>query len=642
MFEKQSKKPASLKNRLQESSSSVRESNPISQQIPNASNNPNPSSNNSLSSKCKVDIVDSILKNSTQKKSFEHLMQEEQLQKEIIEKRKKIIGNVNLLEQNIDDLYDWKTLFNNSRPISHYTKLDHDKEKTKKKHEKEDNDFHFPCALIDAPTEKFSNFIPKNNNTVHFNATRPKSVFCPREKNETFYLSKDFSDYYLEDFKNFRKKMPLLQAKKRCESAKLRKIIKQIHKTNESSEYILKNKYSKVNKDKSNSIKISNRDLNLAISKKNAEPLLNSIYQQMNNNNPQRISNPYINQNKSIEENSLENNAKVNTSFNNSSWYMSNKISGSNQCIKVSTYDVNDPDLGIFKNLESLKDNSMISNENDKPQTSRNILPSKPTFLSSKRPLSSSSSRTIISNRIMSSKLQKKSSIKKPQDKINQVTNTSLNIMSNNSMKQQTKIISKQALSSSSSAENINNLTNDNTISSVCEYIPVKAMPTRTNSKIQNFTYGKIDKQMKERQLNMSNCDKNKGNNFNRGISAIYNTKELKRPMSSINIHPKKIEENIEYERKITKVPTQKVNMIYFNDYIDTVFQKEIIIYTKEKNNILPVNYFNKISARRYNIPSNKNSFNDYYNMYNSSSRKQSLSGSTSTRRVMSAKVGTH
>ena len=82
--------------------------------------------------------------------------------------------------------------------------------------------------------------------------------------------------------------------------------------------------------------------------------------------------------------------------------------------------------------------------------------------------------------------------------------------------------------------------------------------------------------------------------------------------------------------------------MIYFNDYIDTVFQKEIIIYTKEKNNILPVNYFNKISARKYNIPSNKNSFNDYYNMYNSSSRIQSFSGSTSTRRVMSAKVGTH
>lgn len=626
MIEKQSKKPASLKNRLQESSSSLRESNQILQQNANAYNN----SNNSLSSKCKVDIIESILRNSTQKTSFEHLMQEEQLQKEIIEKRKKIIGNINLLEQNIDDLYDWKTLFNNSRPISHYTKLDHDKEKTKKKLEKEDNNFHFPCALIDAPTEKFSPFIPKNNNTVHFNATRPKSVFSPREKNETFYLSKGFSDYYLEDFKNFRKKMPLLQAKKRCESAKLRRIIKQIHKTNKKSEYMFNNINSKINKDKSNSIKISSSHLNLAICKKNSEPLLNSIYQQMKNN-PQKRSIPHKNRNKSIEENSIESNAKANTSFNNSSWYMSNKLSISNQCLKVSTYDVNDPDLKIFKNLDSLKDSSMVSNENDKPQTSRNILPSKPTFLSSKRPLSSSSSHTIISNRIMSSKLQKKPIIKNPQDKVNEETNKSLNIILNNNLQKQTKVISKQVLSSSSSAENINNLTNDNTISSVCEYIPVKAMPIRTNSKIQNVTYGKIDKQMKERQCNISHSDKEKCNNFNKGISAIYNTKELKRPMSSINIHHKKIDESIEYKAKITKVPNQKVNMIYFNDYIDTVFQKEIVIYSKYKNNILPVNYFNKLSARKYNIYSNKNSFN------NSSS-----SGSCSTRRVMSAKVGTH
>ena len=33
------------------------------------------------------------------------------------------MNNINLLEKNYEDLYDWKTLFNKSRPISSYIKI---------------------------------------------------------------------------------------------------------------------------------------------------------------------------------------------------------------------------------------------------------------------------------------------------------------------------------------------------------------------------------------------------------------------------------------------------------------------------------------------------------------------------------------
>ena len=42
--------------------------------------------------------------------------------KNVNEKRKKL-NDINLIEKNYDDLYLWENLFNNSRPISHYTTL---------------------------------------------------------------------------------------------------------------------------------------------------------------------------------------------------------------------------------------------------------------------------------------------------------------------------------------------------------------------------------------------------------------------------------------------------------------------------------------------------------------------------------------
>ena len=71
--------------------------------------------------------------------------------------------------------------------------------------------------------------------------------------------------------------------------------------------------------------------------------------------------------------------------------------------------------------------------------------------------------------------------------------------------------------------------------------------------------------------------------------------------MSCVNIHSMKIDNTTVQEEKPTikkQKHNHRVNMVYFNDYIDTVFPKEIVIYSKDRNNVLPMNYYNKPSAR--------------------------------------------
>ena len=50
------------------------------------------------------------------------------------------------------------------------------------------------------------------------------------DSSNVFYFSNAFNDYYKMDFKEFIKRMPILKAKKRCESAKLNKQLKRTKK----------------------------------------------------------------------------------------------------------------------------------------------------------------------------------------------------------------------------------------------------------------------------------------------------------------------------------------------------------------------------------------------------------------------------
>ena len=112
-------------------------------------------SNNSISSREKIDFLEGLSKGK-QKAAFENLIKEEADRIDMINKQKKKLKNINLLETDIEGLYDWKTLFNHSRPISSYTKIS---KKTKKIEETKNDDFKFPVVLVDLPENEFKHYL---------------------------------------------------------------------------------------------------------------------------------------------------------------------------------------------------------------------------------------------------------------------------------------------------------------------------------------------------------------------------------------------------------------------------------------------------------------------------------------------------
>ena len=109
----------------------------------------------------------------------------------------------------------------------------------------ENKEYESPILLVDLPesqmnlffgkknSNNYSSFAPENDTTKNLKKTnfniRPVSMYAPREENSCFYYSNTFSDYYKEDFKTFSEKMPILKAKLKIKSSRLRK---ETHKIN--------------------------------------------------------------------------------------------------------------------------------------------------------------------------------------------------------------------------------------------------------------------------------------------------------------------------------------------------------------------------------------------------------------------------
>jgi hypothetical protein len=198
--------------------------------------------------------------------------------------QKENLKNINLIEKDINSLYKWEHLFNNFRPISCYTTIQN--EPKNKESDKEGNknlDFKSPILLVDLPEsqmnlffgqnniyesstrnkkskkklkkkEKLRNSSHNNNNNIQNNKNnknnishniRPMSMYSPRIENSCYYYSSVFSDYYNEDFKSFSNKMPILKAKLKINSGKLKKEIESHDKESNKKEKLLQKISSK-------------------------------------------------------------------------------------------------------------------------------------------------------------------------------------------------------------------------------------------------------------------------------------------------------------------------------------------------------------------------------------------------------------
>ena len=593
------------------------------------------------------ELIDTILKNSFQKRPIENLLNEEKATNLIIQKRKEQIDNINLIEQfNLNDLYKWKTLFNKSKALSSYTKINKFHCNIKSTNKTKET-FRFPCVLIDAPYEKFSMYFPKGNvnHKPNFNVTRAKSINAPRENNELFYFCKELSDYYLDDFKTHVAKQPKLKAKKRCESEKLRNLIGKAKRQNEITDKILQGNDDKMQDLKEKCLYLSARDIKLAINNNNAKPLLQSIYHQMiaennNNNNKQSELNEegefngndcysidekersYIDNNIDIKINDIQNELNYTNEDKSSQVnFVDNKLYNNNETsnsvissMKYDTYDIHDPQLRIFKHLVSIENANNIESGKQINHRSQKAasLPQK-----QKHHVVNKSN----SHKISSFPLQRQlppSSTKHSSNPINLLSpqNKSPHLKMSSSFhtvtfKDTFTPLVKQNLNNNSSLYDNDLKTNENTVNScISDYVSSNSVPFKTQTQIQNYTYHKMNMRLKNRMNKRQNSfidNWNVGNFDSMNTNNSNKTFRLTRPISCIDIRSPSIKQRILKAKGMSNISKSKtvknktqlidkneqVNMIYFNEFIDTKFSKGFVMKLKEKPT-LENNYYYK------------------------------------------------
>ena len=129
-------------------------------------------SENSNISNEKINFLEALT-NGNQKQTFENIIKEEADRIDMINKQKKNLKNINLIEKNIEGLYDWKTLFNHSRPLSSYTKFNPKNIQIKKEEEKKEDKFKFPVVLVDLQENQMNMFF---NDNINGNTSNKKKL----------------------------------------------------------------------------------------------------------------------------------------------------------------------------------------------------------------------------------------------------------------------------------------------------------------------------------------------------------------------------------------------------------------------------------------------------------------------------------
>ena len=578
-----------------------------------------------------------------QKKEFENLINEEADRIDLVNQKKKILNTINLYEKNNNELYNWKTLFNNSKPISSYIKGVN--EKNEKEEEKKEKDFKFPVVLVDLNENQLNYFLQNEDNVIYKinrnnkkrsktseinlkeinynnqiflnqskkkkkngNCIRPMSINSKINKNDTFYFSQNFSDYFKEDLKDFAKKMPLLKPKIIQDPTRLKKVIKNSDKESEIKEKKLKKIIN------SDTLILNRQDVIIAGKSNNPNPLLKSIFRQIHPESSMknlRDKKLYLKTMKTIDKN-----YSVDFIKNKKKKLVYNGINSSNNNgLLLSTYNKNDPALAIFNKIkeenEEYEELENVDNKNNKINKEDQIINIKQqTILNNNKSIpikikkinpnlntkSSISEQIITNDTSIYNQTKPKTVIKKGKNKFNQ---SSRIVTSTNNMNIKNRIKSASNISTLNTHQSTDsNLTLDH------NFIPQNFFPLRLSSGIINVIYSKINQRLHFQNSN-KNEDVKKLNNEMKGKS--LSTRNLKIP-NNINYKEFNIiqdNKNNSINNNLSKwdfvsnkdYNNQFISCFSLNDYIDSVFVDDKKSINKDKiNYFYPLNYFNKNS----------------------------------------------
>ena len=351
------------------------------EKLPNPNHNINENAD-SIYSIENNDVLDNLIKLSGNQEVYKELKEETGKIKQLLAQSKEKLENINLYEKQKSDIdiYQWNNLFNRSIPITAYVASSSYIKKQNKKMQKEENKnasdtgeeknkVKHPIVLVDLTNEEMKKYLPPEPIGIPPSSViRFQQLPFRGDSNNVFYFSNAFNDYYKMDFKQFIKRMPILKAKKRCESAKLSRQIKATRIRNiyeEKQKEILKNNMM----NRLNNLYIEKQYLSLSSNAKNIQPLISSLHAQIYPGKEDELTKHtkiYIKTNKPLG--SERNVDDIDYSVNDRD-YQRNELqrirelkkrrpkSTRKRVLSLPKYDINDPDIAIFSKLEMVEDN---------------------------------------------------------------------------------------------------------------------------------------------------------------------------------------------------------------------------------------------------------------------------------------------
>ena len=344
------------------------------------------------------EVLDNLIKLSGNEEVYKELKEETGKIKRLLSQSKEKLSNINLYEKQRDDIdiYQWNNLFNRSIPITAYVasssyiknqnkKIENEENKNASEIKEEKNSIKHPIILVDLTNEEMKKYLPPEPLGVQPpNVIRFQQLPFKGDSNNVFYFSNAFNDYYKMDFKKFTDIMPILKAKKRCESARLTRQIKETKKFFKNEERT-KEYMNRVMSNRLNNLYIEQQYISLSKKSKNIQPLMSSIRAQIypgQGDDITKNSKLYFKSNKPLG--SERDRDSIDYSINERD-YQRNELqriktikkrpkSTIKEKLLLSKYDVNDPDVAIFRKLEIFEDNNNEeeNNINDKKSIPEN------------------------------------------------------------------------------------------------------------------------------------------------------------------------------------------------------------------------------------------------------------------------------
>ena len=322
------------------------------------------------------EMLDNLIKISGNEDVYQELKTETNKIKQLLSQSKEKLSNIDLYEKQKSDIdiYQWNNLFNQSIPITSYVTSSkiiksqiNKKEEIKNDNEAKENskNLKHPVALVNLTDEEIKKYLPPTPvNIPPSQVIRFQQLPFRGNSQDAFYFSNSFNDYYKMDFKDFLKIMPILKAKKRCNSAKLQTQMKKARRRNNEEEHkreICNNEMQ----DKLNNLYIEKQYLSLSINSNNIQPLMSSIHSQIYPGEGDELTKHtklYTKTNKPLgSERDID---SIDFTVNQRNYHRNvlNNIKKTKRRSKsvikslhLSRYDINDPDVAIFKKIEILE-----------------------------------------------------------------------------------------------------------------------------------------------------------------------------------------------------------------------------------------------------------------------------------------------